>query len=70
MPEFEIKNVLALAVARDGALAQEDLTLIHEQKKQTIQKSGILEMIECKNDFKSVGGLENIKSCLKHNRLR
>ena len=65
MPEFEIKNVLALAVARDGALAQEDLTLIHEQKKQTIQKSGILEMIECKNDFQSVGGLENLKSCLK-----
>lgn len=65
MPEFEIKNVLALSVAKDGTLAQEDLTLIHEQKKQTIQKSGILEMIECKSDFQSVGGLENLKRCLQ-----
>lgn len=65
MTEFEIRNVLALSVAKDGTLDQEDLKLIHEQKKQTIQKSGILEMIECKSDFESVGGLKNLKRCLK-----
>ena len=45
MTEFEIRNVLALAVAKDGTINADDLGLIREQKKQTIKKSGILEMV-------------------------
>ena len=66
MPEFEIRNVLSLAVARDGTIGEEDLSLIHEQKKQLVQKSGVLEMIEVeKNFFAETGGLENLKRCLE-----
>lgn len=65
MPEFEIRNVLALAVAEDGAIADRDLSLIHEQKKQIVQKSGVLEMIDVeKNFFAETGGLENLKRYL------
>ncbi|MBR0290198.1 MAG: AAA family ATPase [Selenomonadaceae bacterium] len=65
MPEFEIRNVLALAVAENGAIAEQDLSLIHEQKKQIVQKSGVLEMIEVeKNFFAETGGLENLKRYL------
>lgn len=66
MPEFEIRNVLSLAVARDGSIGEGDLELIHEQKKQLVQKSGVLDMIEVeKNFFAETGGLENLKRCLK-----
>lgn len=66
MPEFEIRNVLSLAVARDGTIGEEDLSLIHEQKKQIVQKSGVLEMIEVEKDFfADTGGLGNLKRCLE-----
>lgn len=66
MPEFEIRNVLALAMAKDGTIGAEDLSLIHEQKKQIVRKSGVLEMIEVeKNFYAEIGGLENLKRCLE-----
>ena len=69
MAEFEIKNVLALAVAKDGTINDDDLNLIREQKKQTIKKSGILEMVEVKDNIvDEVGGLENLISCLRRKR--
>ena len=65
MPEFEIRNVLALAAAENGMIAERDLSLIHEQKKQIVQKSGVLEMIDVeKNFFAETGGLENLKRYL------
>ena len=36
LSEFEIQNLLALAVAEDGELTRKDLSLIFEQKKQMI----------------------------------
>lgn len=65
LSEFEIENILALAVADDGALSRKDLALIFEQKKQMILKSGILEMIPLKESVDDIGGLENLKLWLK-----
>lgn len=65
LSEFEIQNLLALAVADDGELTRKDLSLIFEQKKQMILKSGILEMIPIKEKIEDIGGLENLKSWLK-----
>ena len=64
LPEFEIVNILSLALAEDGEIAHSDLTLIHEQKKQLVQKSGILEMIPLKEKISDIGGLDNLKSWL------
>ncbi len=69
MPEYEIRNVLALAVARNGKIEESDLTLILEQKKQIVQKSGILEMIEVEDHlYDQIGGLEALKECLMRKR--
>lgn len=65
LSQFEIQNLLALAVADDGELDRKDLPLIFEQKKQMIMKSGILEMIPLKERIEDIGGLENLKEWLK-----
>lgn len=64
LPEFEIVNILSLALAEDGEISHSDLALIHEQKKQLVQKSGILEMIPLKEKISDIGGLDNLKSWL------
>ena len=65
LSEYEIKNILALAYANDGAFTKADLKLIHDQKQQVIKKSGILEMIPLKESLDDIGGLENLKKWLK-----
>ena len=63
---FEIENLLSLAYAsNDGELTRKDLSLIFEQKQQTIKKAGILEMIPLKESLEDIGGLENLKAWLK-----
>ena len=65
LTEFEIDNLLALALADDGELNRADLKLIFDQKQQMIMKSGILEMIPLKERPEDIGGLENLKLWLK-----
>ena len=65
LPEFEINNILALALANNGEIGRSDLHLIHEQKRQLVQKSGIMEMVTVKESFDDIGGLENLKDWLR-----
>lgn len=65
LPEFEIINILSLALADNGEIGRADLALIHEQKKQLVQKSGIMEMVPLKERIEDIGGLENLKAWLK-----
>ena len=65
LPEFEIVNILSLALADNGEIGRSDLALIHEQKKQMVQKSGIMEMVPLKERIEDIGGLENLKAWLK-----
>lgn len=65
LSEFEIRNILALAISDDGEITRSDLSLILEQKKQIIQKSGILEMIPLKESMEDIGGLELLKQWLR-----
>lgn len=65
LTEYEICNILALAYAAEGSLSRTSLKLIHEQKQQTIRKSGILEMIEFQEGLDDIGGLENLKQWLQ-----
>lgn len=61
LSQFEIENILALAYADDGKLTKKDLSLIFEQKRQMIMKSGILDMIPQKETIDDIGGLDNLK---------
>ena len=65
LSEFEIINILALAVSGDNEIDKTDIQLISEQKRQLIMKVGLLEMVTVNEDFNSIGGLENLKQWLK-----
>ena len=65
LSEFEIYNILSLAVSDEGTITHADLNLIFEQKKQLIQKSGILEMIPLNESLDDIGGLNSLKRWLK-----
>lgn len=64
LSEFEIEDLLRLAISQDGELTQKALQLIFNQKKQMILKAGVLEMIPLKESIEDIGGLENLKEWL------
>lgn len=67
LSEFEIKSILALALAQDGEITRKDLHLVFEQKQQMIKKAGIIEMVQLKETDKidDIGGLENLKQWIQ-----
>lgn len=69
LSEFEIQNILALAIAEEGDLTTNDLSLVFEQKKQMIKKSGLLEMIQVNENIEDIGGLRILKEWLKTNAV-
>lgn len=64
LSEEAIVNILSLANQNDGKIDAADLELVRDQKKQTVKKSGILEMVEIKESIDDIGGLENLKEWL------
>lgn len=65
LPEFEIKTILALIFAEGKDLSMSDLSVIQEQKRQMVQKSGILEMVNVRETVDDIGGLEHLKEWLR-----
>lgn len=65
LSEYEIQNILSLALTEDGELRSTQTSLIFEQKQQIIRKSGLLEMIPLKESMDDIGGLENLKDWLQ-----
>lgn len=65
LSEFEIEDLLSLAISQDGDLTEKALKLIFDQKQQMILKAGILEMIPLKESIEDIGGLENLKDWLQ-----
>ena len=65
LTEFEIGDLLSLAIASEGKFTKGNLSLIFDQKQQMIKKSGILEMIPLKENVEDIGGLENLKEWLE-----
>ncbi|MFQ8988038.1 MAG: AAA family ATPase [Intestinibacter sp.] len=64
LTKYEIENIIALAYAENGELNKTDISLIFEQKRQIIKKSGILEMIPLKESINDIGGLLKLKNWL------
>ncbi|RUL93197.1 AAA family ATPase [Verrucosispora sp. FIM060022] len=60
----EAENAFARAMVNDGMLDAHDLEVVHEEKRQTVRKSGLLEFVEADVDLDDVGGLENLKRWL------
>lgn len=61
---YEAENAFARAMVEDGKLNIQDVDIILEEKRQTIRKSGILEVINSPLNIGDVGGLQNLKRWL------
>lgn len=66
LSEFDIINILSLAISSDNELKLSDIDLIRDQKKQMIRKTNVLEMIEVKEELEDIGGLEILKQWLRN----
>ena len=62
--EFEIIQILNLAYQQSGSIQKKDTKLILEEKEQIIKKSGMVEILNFKEDISDIGGLENLKDWL------
>ena len=62
---FEIEQILNLAYQESGEIDEKDKELILKEKEQNVRKSGMLEIVNVKESFKEIGGLENMKQYLE-----
>ncbi|GAA4251233.1 AAA family ATPase [Dactylosporangium darangshiense] len=60
----EAENAFARAMVNDGVLDLRDLGVVHEEKRQAVRKSGVLEYVDADVRLEQVGGLENLKRWL------
>lgn len=60
----EATNAFARAMVDDGVLANDDVHVIMEEKKQAVRKAGLLEFIDVNLELEDVGGLQNLKRWL------
>src|SRR3954462_4908382 len=65
----EAENAYARAMVNDPVLDLADLHIVHDEKRQTVRKSGILEFIATDALLDDVGGLGNLKSWLVKRQL-
>jgi len=61
----EAERVFFKAIIRDAKLALRDVQYVREEKRQIVQKSGLLEYYETTEDMGAVGGLDMLKAWLK-----
>ena len=65
LSEFEIRQIVNLAIATTGQLSNDCLDLINSEKRQAIQKSGLIEMVEV-GDVQTAG-LKRLLAYIKLN---
>ncbi len=60
----EAENVFARALVLHSGLSEASVSVVLEEKRQIIRKSGILEYYEARDDFSQIGGLDILKDWL------
>lgn len=68
LTQQEAENTFARAIARDGKLDTDDVDVVLEEKRQIIQKTGVLEFVRAECNLDSVGGLKNLIDWLDKRR--
>ncbi len=61
----QTRSCLAKALISKGSLDENAIAFVLEQKKEIIQRNGMLEFIDGGSSINSVGGLENLKDWLR-----
>ena len=64
LSEFEIVQITKLALAKHGEITKDDLELIFDEKRQAIQKSGLLELVDTSKKV-DIGDFDNLGEYLK-----
>ena len=64
LSRYEITRLLNRGYQRDGAIGEDDIALVREEKRQIVTKSGILEMVPVSEGVDDIGGLEALKMWL------
>ena len=64
LSKYQIEQILRLAYVDGGTIKSEHRELILQEKEQVIKKSGMLEIINFKENIDDIGGLENLKEWL------
>lgn len=60
----EAENAFARAMVNDGVLGADDVSVVLDEKRQAVSKSGLLDFVDAGLDLDQVGGLGNLKSWL------
>ncbi|HEY0697323.1 MAG TPA: AAA family ATPase [Micromonospora sp.] len=60
----EAENAFARAMVNDGVLDEHDVSVVLEEKRQAVRRSGLLEFVDDSVRLADVGGLENLKRWL------
>ncbi|MEL5991941.1 AAA family ATPase [Microbacterium phosphatis] len=60
----EAENAYARAMVDDGRLTTLDVEVVHDEKRQAVRKSGLLDFLDPGLDLDDVGGLGNLKRWL------
>ena len=61
----EAENAFARTLIQRGHLSGEEVSLILDEKRRVIRKSGILEYFDAENNLDDVGGVENLKDWVR-----
>ncbi len=61
----EAERVFFKAIIRDARLTEKDVQYVRDEKRQIVQKSGLLEYYETMENLGTVGGLDLLKAWLK-----
>jgi SpoVK/Ycf46/Vps4 family AAA+-type ATPase len=61
---LEAENALARAMVDDAKLTAADVSVVLEEKRQTVRKAGLLEFIDSPVALDKIGGLNNLKRWL------
>lgn len=66
----EAKGIVSLSLIRFRGIGQDAIRMAIKEKKQIVQRSGILEYREAGNGMSEVGGLSNLKSWIKSRTIQ
>ena len=69
MSRYDIDRVLDMAMSKNGTLSADDDSMIRQQKKAMVKKSGLVEYVDTKDlKLNDIGGLMHLKEYLKVKR--
>jgi len=62
---FQVDRMIDMVMSENGTFESKDKSMILQQKRIIVKKSGILDLVETPATLDDVGGLENLKDYLK-----